>query len=72
MQKEMIQKESRPFTVADMKKALEGMSDDTQIVIGCNCSDWLNLAQDYEVPNEEAGYLALTFFTRDNFDARQF
>lgn len=71
---EMIQKITNinPFTIADMKKAFEGLPDDTQIVIGCTCSEWLNLSHDYELPNEEAGYLALTFFTRDNFDARQF
>jgi hypothetical protein len=71
---EMIQKINsiEPFTVGDMKKALEGLSDNTQIIIGCSCSDWLNLAKDYQMPDEEAGYMALTFFTRDNFDARQF
>ena len=72
--KEMIQKikEITPFTVGDMKKALENLPDDTQIVIGCSCSDWFNLSKDYELPNEEAGYMALTFFTRNDFDARQF
>ena len=60
------------FTVGDMKKALAGLPDETQIVIGCSCSDWLNLAKDYQLPDEEAGYMALSFFTRDNFDARQF
>ena len=71
---QMIQKikEIEPLTVGDMKKALEGLSDDTQIVVGCSCSDWLNLAKEYQLPDEEAGYMALTFFTRDNFDARQF
>lgn len=71
---EMIQKITNiePFTVSDMKKALEGLSDSTQIVIGCSCSEWLNLSHDYELPNEEAGYLALSFFARDNFDPRQF
>jgi hypothetical protein len=71
---EMIQKinQIEPFTVGEMKKALEGLPDDTQIVIGCSCSEWLNLSKDYQMPDEEAGYLALTFFTRDNFDARQF
>ena len=71
---EMIQKINSidPFTVGDMKKALEGLSDQMQIVIGCSCSEWLNLSHDYQLPDEEAGYMALTFFTRDNFDARQF
>jgi hypothetical protein len=71
---ETIQKINQidPFTVGDMKKALEGLPDDTHIVIGCSCSEWLNLAKEYQLPDEEAGYMALTFFTRDNFDARQF
>lgn len=74
MLNEMIQKinEIEPFTVGQMKKALEGLSDATQIVIGCSCSEWLNVAHDYQLPDEEAGYMALSFFTRDNFDARQF
>ena len=71
---ETIQKINQidPFTVGDMKKALEGLSDDIQIVVGCSCSEWLNLSKEYQLPDEEAGYMALTFFTRDNFDARQF
>ena len=74
MLNEMIQKiaDIRPFTVGDMRKALADLPDDTQIVIGCSCSDWLNLSHDYEVPNQEEGLSALTFFTRDNFDPRQF
>ena len=71
---ETIQKINQidPFTVGDMKKALENLPDNIQIVVGCSCSDWLNLAKDYQLPDEEAGYMALSFFTRDNFDARQF
>jgi hypothetical protein len=71
---ETIQKINKidPFTVGDMKKALENLPDDIQIVVGCSCSEWLNLSKDYQLPDEEAGYMALTFFTRDNFDARQF
>jgi hypothetical protein len=71
---EMIQKINsiEPFTVGDMKKALENLPDDIQIVVGCSCSEWLNLSKEYQLPDEEAGYMALTFFTRDNFDARQF
>jgi hypothetical protein len=71
---EVIQKLNQidPFTVGEMKLALAGLSDDTQIVIGCSCSEWLNLSKEFQLPDEEAGYMALTFFTRDNFDARQF
>jgi hypothetical protein len=62
----------KPFTVGDMKKALEGLSDDTQIIIGGDEFDWANLSLEYKQPNEEEGYLGLTFFLKDNFDPRQF
>ena len=61
-----------PFTVGDMKKAIEGLSDDTQIIIGGDDFDWANLSLDFKHPNEEEGYLGLTFFLKNNFDARQF
>jgi hypothetical protein len=72
--KQMIQKikEIEPLTVADMKKALENLPDDTQIVVGCSCSEWLNLSKEFELPNEEGGIFALTFYTRNDFDPRQF
>jgi len=71
---QMIQKikEIEPLTVADMKKALENLPDDTQILVGCSCSDWLNLSKEFELPNEEEGIFALTFYTRNDFDPRQF
>ena len=65
----------KPFTVGQMKKALEGLADDTQILIGGTekCSfDWANLALDYEQPDEENGFMALTFYIKDDYDARQF
>jgi hypothetical protein len=65
----------KPFTVGDMKKALEGLSDDTQILVGGDDScgfDWANLSLDFKHPNEEEGYLGLTFFIKDDFDPRQF
>ena len=65
----------KPFTVGEMKKAFEGLSDDTQILIGGteNCSfDWANLSLDYEQPNEESGFMALTFYIKDDYDPRQF
>ena len=65
----------KPFTVGEMKKALEGLSDDTQILIGGTekCSfDWANLSLDYELPNEESGFMALTFYIKDDYDPRQF
>jgi hypothetical protein len=65
----------KPFTVGDMKKALEGLLDDTQILIGGteNCPfDWANLSLEYNQPNEEEGYLGLTFYIKDDYDPRQF
>jgi len=65
----------KPFTVGEMKKAFEGLADDTQILIGGteNCSfDWANLSLDYEQPNEESGFMALTFYIKDDYDPRQF
>ena len=64
-----------PFTVGQMKKALEGLSDDTQILIGGTegCSfDWANLSLEYNQPDEESGFMALTFYIKDDYDARQF
>jgi hypothetical protein len=65
----------KPFTVGQMKQALEGLADDTQILIGGtdNCPfDWANLSLDYELPNEEEGFMALTFYIKDDYDPRQF
>ncbi len=65
----------KPFTVGEMKKALEGLADDTQILIGGteNCSfDWANLDLTYQQPDEEGGFLALTFYLKDDYDPRQF
>jgi hypothetical protein len=65
----------KPFTIGDMRKAMEGLSDDTQILIGGDdkCSfDWANLSLEYNQPNEEEGYLGLTFYIKDDYDPRQF
>jgi hypothetical protein len=65
----------KPFTVGDMKKALEGLSDETQILVGGDDScgfDWANLDLDFKHPNEEEGYLALTFYIKNDYDPRQF
>ena len=65
----------KPFTVGQMKKAIEGLADDTQILIGGleNSSfDWANLSLDYEQPSEDSGFMALTFYLKDDYDPRQF
>jgi hypothetical protein len=65
----------KPFTVGEMKKALEGLADDTQILIGGteNCSfDWANLDLNWNGVDEESGFMALTFYIKDDYDPRQF
>lgn len=67
----------QPFTVGQMKEALAGLSDDTQILFGIpedldTKSDWFNVSQNYHRPDTNEEYLALTFFLSDNYDSRQF
>jgi hypothetical protein len=67
----------QPFTVGQMKQAIEGLSDNTQILfgvpVGTNLnSDWFNVSQDYKRPDTDADYLGLTFFLKDDYDGRQF
>lgn len=65
----------QPFTVGRMKEALAGLPDDTQILIGGDdkCSfDWANLSLDYNQPDEESGFMALTFYIKNDYDPRQF
>lgn len=65
----------KPFTVGEMKKALEGLADDTQILIGGtkNCSfDWANLDLTHNQPDPENGFMGLTFYLKDDYDPRQF
>lgn len=70
-----IIKSINPFTVADMKKALEGLSDDTQILVGGHDGsgfDWANLSHTYESPATDETRMALGFYTVNNYDGRQF
>ena len=67
----------RPFTVGQMKEAIAGLEDDTQILFGIpqdleTRSDWFNVSQKYERPDVNDEYLALTFFLSDDYDSRQF
>jgi len=66
-----------PLTVGQMKKAIEGLDDDTQILFGVPAgtnmnSDWFNVSQDYKRPDVDDEYVALTFFLSDDYDSRQF
>jgi hypothetical protein len=67
----------RPFTVGQMKEALAGLDDQTQILFGVPAgtnmnSDWFNVGQDYKRPDLDDEYIALTFFLSDDYDSRQF
>jgi hypothetical protein len=67
-----------PLTVADMKAAIAGLPDDTQILFEIPAgtsltSDWYNVSKHYERPDsKDSNYLALTFAISDNYDSRQF
>ena len=67
----------RPFTVGQMKEAIAGLEDNTQILFGVPAgtnlnSDWFNVSQHYKRPDLDDEYLALTFFLSDDYDSRQF
>ncbi len=67
----------QPFTVGQMKEAIAGLEDDTQILFGVPAgtnlnSDWFNVSQKYERPDVNDEYMALTFFLKDDYDSRQF
>ena len=68
-----------PLTVGELKKALEGLPDETQVLIGSqpeNCySDWFNVSKEIGIPDltrDDSDYSAVTLFPVDNYDSRQF
>ena len=66
-----------PLTIGDLKKAIAGLSDDTQILVGIPVgtnlnSDWFNISQDIIRPDVNDEYSALTFTLADTYDSRQF
>jgi hypothetical protein len=66
-----------PLTVGQMRQALAGLADDTQILFGLpddfdTRSDWYNVSQDFKRPDMDEEYMALTFFLKDDYDSRQF
>jgi hypothetical protein len=66
-----------PMTVAQMREAIAGLDDDTQILFGLpenfdTRSDWYNVSQDFKRPDMDDEYIALTFFLKDDYDSRQF
>ena len=70
----------KPLTVGELKKALEGLSDETQILLGSqpegSKSDWFNVSKEFGIPAsnsvEYSDYSAFTLFAEDTYDARQF
>ena len=71
---------SKPFTVADMRRVLEGLPDDMQILLASPpegaYQDWFNISrEEIGVPDvrvDDSEYSALTFFPVNTYDSRQF
>jgi hypothetical protein len=67
----------KPFTVGDLRKVIEGLPDNMQILLAPSPegsrSDWFNISHTVGLPDEEmSNYSALTFFPVDDYDSRQF
>jgi hypothetical protein len=71
----------KPFTVGDMRKAIENLPDDMQILIGSpldrnsdawKTSDWWNISHTVESPYSNEDLSALTFYLSNDYDGRQF
>lgn len=58
------------LTVGQLIKALEGLDESTQIVIG-DLDGWYNNIDGFHTPSED-GYTALTFSQGDPVNSRQF
>jgi hypothetical protein len=70
---------SKPFTVADLRKVIENLPDDMQILLAetpkDSFSDWFNVSHKVGIPDltiDDSEYSALTFFPVDDYDSRQF
>lgn len=70
---------TKPLTVADLKKVIENLPDDMQILLAETPkewnSDWYNISHKMGIPDLMVGdseYSALTFFPVDTYDSRQF
>lgn len=57
-------------TVSDLKKILEKLPDDTQIIVG-DLDGYYNITS-IILPDDDQGYLALTLNVSDNFSTIQF
>ena len=63
---------SPTITVKDLKKVIELLNDDVQVVVATENEGgwWLNI-EEVEMPDND-GMFTLTFHTKNNFDPRQF
>ena len=60
------------ITVKQLKEILNAIDDDTQIVVKDKNNDWWLNIDEVQLPDEDDGNFTLTFYTKDNFDTRQF
>lgn len=76
-------KSINPMTVGDLRKALDGLDDSLQILIGApleksehdwTLSDWWNVSHHIDLPTtaDDSEFSAVTLYLSDNYDARQF
>jgi hypothetical protein len=69
----------KPFTVGDLKKIIETLPDNMQILLAetpkGSYSEWFNVSHEVGIPDlsvDDSTYSALTFFPVDTYDSRQF
>ena len=60
------------ITVKQLKEILNVIDDDTQIVVKDEKNDWWLNIHEVQLPDEDDGNFTLTFYTKNNFDTRQF
>jgi len=58
------------LTLGDFLEMVKDMPATTQMVFAND--DYYENIDEVVLPNEEKGYLAITFYTADTFDPRQF
>jgi hypothetical protein len=68
-----------PLTIGELRKAIEGLPDNVQILIGeqpkNSYSEWFNVSKEIGIPDltrDDSDYSALTLFPVNNYDSRQF
>lgn len=71
-----------PLTVGELRKAIEGLDDSTQVLIGSPIdedtepdwytSDWFNVCKEFKRPDVDSDYSAFTLYLSNTYDSRQF